>query len=130
MKEGKIKDFTDLEIWQLGRKLTSLVYEITKLLLKKAPEEKWIMVEQVRRAVHSICANIAEAYGRYHFADSLNFLYHARGSLKEVKSFLLLIGSLYPSLEDLCNEGEVIADRLNVKLNNYIQSTRNRLNKT
>jgi four helix bundle protein len=43
---------------------------------------------QLARAVDTIGANIAEAYGRFHYGDKINFLYFARGSLFETKYWL------------------------------------------
>ena len=43
---------------------------------------------QMARAADSIGANIAEAYGRYHYGEKLQFLYYARGSLFETKYWL------------------------------------------
>jgi four helix bundle protein len=40
---------------------------------------------QLARAADSIGANVAEAGGRFHPADVRNFLYFARGSLRETK---------------------------------------------
>ena len=40
------------------------------------------------RATDSIGANIAEAFGRYHYGEKLQFLYYARGSLFESKYWL------------------------------------------
>jgi len=36
----------------------------------------------------SICANISEGYGRFHYKDSLKFYYNARGSLYEAQFWL------------------------------------------
>ena len=47
-----------------------------------------VVGKQMARSADSIGANIAEAYGRYHFGDKLNFLYYARGSLFETKYWL------------------------------------------
>jgi four helix bundle protein len=44
--------------------------------------------KQLVRAVDSIGANIAEAFGRYHYGEKLQFLYYARGSVFEVKYWL------------------------------------------
>ncbi len=44
--------------------------------------------KQVVRAVDSIGANVAEAFGRYHYGEKLQFLYYARGSLFETKYWL------------------------------------------
>ncbi len=44
--------------------------------------------QQLVRAADSVGANIAEAFGRYHFGDKLTFYYYARGSLFETKYWL------------------------------------------
>jgi four helix bundle protein len=46
------------------------------------------MGQQMVRACDSIGANIAEAYGRYHYGEKLQFFYYARGSLFETKYWL------------------------------------------
>ncbi len=47
-----------------------------------------VVGKQLARAVDSIGANIAEACGRFHFSEKLQFLYYARGSLFEAKYWL------------------------------------------
>lgn len=54
------------------------------------PEEQWALASQLRRAVQSIPANIAEGYGRYNFQETIHFCYIARGSMTETKTHLLL----------------------------------------
>ena len=44
--------------------------------------------KQMARAADSIGANIAEAFGRFHYGEKLQFLYYARGSLFETKYWL------------------------------------------
>ena len=44
--------------------------------------------KQLVRAVDSIGANIAEAFGRFHYGEKINFLYYARGSIFETKYWL------------------------------------------
>ena len=46
------------------------------------------MGKQLVRAVDSISANIAEAYGRHHYKNRQKFGYYARGSFEETKSWL------------------------------------------
>jgi four helix bundle protein len=53
-------------------------------------EEKYALASQLRRAAQSIPANIAEAYGRFHYADAARCCYIARGSLEEMWSHVLL----------------------------------------
>ena len=43
---------------------------------------------QLARAADSIGANIAEAFGRFHYGEKLQFLYCARGSLFETRYWL------------------------------------------
>jgi four helix bundle protein len=43
---------------------------------------------QLVRAADSVAGNIAESYGRYHYAESVNLLYYARGSLYETKHWV------------------------------------------
>ncbi|MBZ0191877.1 MAG: four helix bundle protein [Candidatus Kuenenia stuttgartiensis] len=42
----------------------------------------------MRRAALSIPANIAEAFGRYHINDKINFYYFSRGSVAETQNHL------------------------------------------
>ncbi|KKU12813.1 MAG: Ribosomal protein S23 [Parcubacteria group bacterium GW2011_GWC2_45_7] len=82
-----IDHFTKLEAWQISHELVLAVY----MVLKKFPkEERFGIIDQLRRAVSSITANIAEGWGRYHFADRIKFYYQARGSCSEVQNFLIL----------------------------------------
>lgn len=46
------------------------------------------MGKQLIQAADSIGANIAEAYGRFHYGEKLTFFYYARGSLFETKYWL------------------------------------------
>src|SRR3989304_2896780 len=47
-----------------------------------------VVGQQLCRAADSIGANIAEAFGRFHFGEKLHFLYYARGSLFETRYWL------------------------------------------
>lgn len=47
-----------------------------------------VVGKQFARAADSIGANIAEAFGRFHYGERLQFLYFARGSLFESKYWL------------------------------------------
>ncbi|SHE62198.1 four helix bundle protein [Alkalibacter saccharofermentans DSM 14828] len=78
-------NFENLLVWQKSRDLTMVLYDI----IDNFPdEEKYAMGSQLRRAVNSISANIAEGTGRGSNKDFANFLYFARGSLFETKNFI------------------------------------------
>jgi four helix bundle protein len=52
------------------------------------PFAREIVGGQLARAADSVGANIAEAFGRFHYGEKLQFLYYARGSLFETKYWL------------------------------------------
>ena len=83
----KISSFTSLLAWQEAHKLTLLIY-------KRLPEfpayERFGLCDQLRRAVSSISANIAEGFGRHTLKDKVNFYYIANGSLTETQNHLLV----------------------------------------
>lgn len=79
------EDFKKLKIWQKAHELMLHVYKLTNIFPK---EESFNLTSQIRRAALSVSANIAEAQGRYHDAETIHFLYNARGSAEEVRSHL------------------------------------------
>jgi four helix bundle protein len=74
------------------------------------------------RAADSIAANISEGYGSYHFKESKNFGYYARGSLIETKTWIEK--SKNRKLVTIEDYNELIKELkdLGIKLNNYIKS--------
>jgi len=81
-----------LKIWQ---KSVDFAVDVCRSVLTLFPlEEKWALTSQLRRAVYSISANIAEGYGRFNYQETIHFCYIARGSLAETKSFLVLANRL------------------------------------
>jgi four helix bundle protein len=77
-----------LEIWQ---KAMDYAVDVCQNILPLLPvEEKWALSSQLRRAVQSIPANIAEGYGRYNYQETIHFCYIARGSMAETKTHLVL----------------------------------------
>jgi len=95
---GEIKHFTDLDAWKINHELALMIYQITKKFPK---DERFGLIDQLRRAASSITANIAEGWGRYHYADKIRFYYQARGSNCEVQNFVTLAKDLnYLDSED------------------------------
>ena len=79
------KSFKDMPIWQNAIDIAEDVFKLTESLPKK---EDYGLTSQLRRAALSISANIAEAYGRHHISDKINFYYFSRGSVTETQSHL------------------------------------------
>ena len=47
-------------------------------------EEQYRLRDQLVRASRSVTANLAEGYGRFHYAENMQFARQARGSLYEI----------------------------------------------
>lgn len=82
-----ITKLEDLKVWQKARDFNKKIYDLTSTF---PPIERTNLTIQLRRASSSVCANIAEGFGRYHFQESMQFYRTARGSLSEIKSHLFL----------------------------------------
>ena len=82
----KYKCFEETSVWRNAHQLVLNIYNISN---KFPVQETYALQSQFRRAAISIEANIAEAFGRYHFLDRLKFYYNARGSAEECKSHLI-----------------------------------------
>src|SRR5437588_2868991 len=76
--------------------------------------------KQLVEAADSVGANVAEAYGRFHYGEKLTFLYYARGSLFETKYWLnrARVRELLESETALAYAGELtdLAKKLNALL--------------
>jgi four helix bundle protein len=62
--------------------------DIWRQVVRWEPFARDVVGGQLAKAGDSIGANIAEAYGRFHYGEKLQFLYYARGSLFETKYWL------------------------------------------
>jgi four helix bundle protein len=117
-----VESFEGLEVWQIGKNIVMEIYQLTAYLPQ---EEAFVLTPQIRRAALSVPANIAEGFGRYHYFDKAKFYLNARGSLYELKSHLLIAQELgYFSQSQSISSLLSTIDRLSVKLNNLISSSR------
>ncbi|MFZ1939111.1 MAG: four helix bundle protein [Terracidiphilus sp.] len=83
--------FKDLVIWQRAVQLCLEIYRLTAVFPKA---EQFGLSNQLRRASVSIASNIAEGWGRSTRGEYLQFLGHARGSLCELQSQLVIAKAL------------------------------------
>jgi four helix bundle protein len=84
-------DYRSLLAWQRAYDLSLEVYRGTRSF---PVEERFGLSSQLRRAVVSVVANIAEGSGRGSNAEFTRFLWIARGSLTEVIAELCLARDL------------------------------------
>ena len=83
--------FRDLRVWQEAMALTSQVYRTTADFPKS---ETYGLVQQMRRAAVSVPSNIAEGKGHRSNKEFVHFLFHARGSLWELQTQILVAEEL------------------------------------
>ena len=88
---SKIKTFRDLIAWQKSYKLALNVYRATSAFPE---EERFGLATQMRRAVSSVPANIAEGFGRQGRKELIQFLQIAQGSLLELETHIQLAADL------------------------------------
>lgn len=84
---SKIRNFTDLQTWQVAHKLVLNVYLKTKSFPK---DELYGLTNQMRRSAVSVTSNIAEGFGRRSVNEKLNFYNIAAGSLTELENQVLV----------------------------------------
>jgi four helix bundle protein len=79
------RSYRDLEVWQVAMQLVVEVYTISQSFPK---DERFGLTAQIRRAVVSIVANIAEGHGRGSRLEYRQLASVARGSVTEVSAEL------------------------------------------
>jgi four helix bundle protein len=84
---GRISSFRDLVVWQRSIELAVDLYAVTR---RFPASERFAMTDQIRRAGVSIPANIAEGHGKSGPGHYLSHLSHARGSLRELETLLII----------------------------------------
>jgi four helix bundle protein len=91
--------YQDLIAWQKAMDLAEEVYKATRGFPK---HELYGLTSQLRRAAVSVPSNIAEGQGRLTPGEFKQFLGHARGSLLETETQIMLAGRLrYVSSEEM-----------------------------
>lgn len=84
---NKIHSFTDLIVWQKAHIFVLHIYKLTNSFPK---EERYSLVDQLRRAAVSITSNISEGFYRRTSIDKSHFYYISLGSLAEIQNQLIL----------------------------------------
>ncbi|HUI76792.1 MAG TPA: four helix bundle protein [Bryobacteraceae bacterium] len=83
--------FQDLRVWREAIKLAVSIYGATEKFPK---HELYGPTSQIRRAAVSVASNIAEGKGHRSSREFCNFLFHARGSLLELQTQLIIAREL------------------------------------
>ncbi len=80
-----MQDFRKVRAWQEAMALADMVYEA----VGRYPPREFGLIDQIKRAVDLISANIAEGCGRRTKKELVHFLFIAMGSAFELESRLL-----------------------------------------
>ncbi|HEY3280339.1 MAG TPA: four helix bundle protein [Gemmatimonadales bacterium] len=93
-----VRGYRDLLVWQHAMDLVITIYDTTAKFPK---EERYALVDQLRRAAVSVPSNIAEGHGRSRTGDYLRHLSIAVGSLMELETQVQIASRLgYVSAEN------------------------------
>jgi four helix bundle protein len=85
------KSYRDLIAWQKAMTLVTDIYDATRTFPR---EEVYGLTNQLRRAAVSVPSNIAEGQARFSKKEFHHFLSHARGSLVEIETQLMIAGNM------------------------------------
>lgn len=115
------KPHKKLDVWKISMDLVVEVYRLTK---KLPDQERYNLTSQIRKAVTSIPANIAEGYARSGKRECAQFLHIAQASLSELDTHLEVATRLgiFPA-EDLRKADELM-ERVDKMLSGVIRLKR------
>ena len=100
-EKSKIKHFTDLIVYKKAHEMVLFTYKLTKAFPQ---EERYALVDQMRRSAVSVTSNIAEGFGRSTGKDKKQFYAISQGSVYELESQFLISKDLgYISPSELIN---------------------------
>jgi four helix bundle protein len=125
MGDTSFKSFEDLQCWQACREVRIFISELVKSYPK---EERFSIVDNMKRAARSATQNIAEGFGRFHYKENLQFCRVSRGSLYE------LIDDLITSIDEgFINKEDYELGRIKISnamalLNGYINYLNSKAN--
>ncbi|MET0649373.1 MAG: four helix bundle protein [Pyrinomonadaceae bacterium] len=99
---GHIGSYKELRVYQAAMEAAMRIFELTK---RFPPEEKYSMVDQMRRSSRSVCANIAEAWRKRRYkAHFISKLSDAEGEAEETRVWLEFAGRCKYMQEDEVKE--------------------------
>ncbi len=115
--QKEIKSFEDLECWKANREVRRFVSGI----IKKFPlEERFALIDGMRRASRSITENVAEGYGRFHYQENIQFVRISRVSLYELIDQLITAKDEKYIDDDEYQKGRELIDKAIQLVNGYI----------
>ncbi len=117
MNKQSYKSFEELKCWQSCRKVRIFISELVKTYPK---EEKFSLVDDMKRAARSTTHNIAEGFGRFHYQENVQFCRVSRGSLYELIDQLITSKDEGFISDKDCQKGRDLISETLALLNGYI----------
>ena len=113
----KIRQFEEIQAWQLAHELTRKVYNLAK---KLDFSKDWGLKNQIRNAAGSSMHNIAEGFDSESNAEFIRFLRYAKRSCTEVQSELYVaLDEKYITSNEF-NETYELAERTRAAIRGFI----------
>ena len=112
--------YRDLRIWKEAVNLALVIYRATAGFPK---HEVYGLTSQMRTAI-SVSSNIAEGKGHNSDGDFSRFLFHARGSLLELQTQIVIAAGLEYLTKEEAGSLTHSTDNLGRGLNGLIQAVR------
>ena len=109
----------ELLIWQKSHEIVLDIYKLLKIFPKS---ETYSLINQIKRAAYSVPANIAEGHSKNSKKEFTRYLYISRGSLEELRYFLLLSKDLNYISKDIYDNFEKKLTEISYLLNQLIKS--------
>ena len=117
-----VQSYKELVAWNKAMELVTEIYQITQDFPK---EELFGLTSQLRRATVSIPSNIAEGKGRLSKGEFLQFLGHAKASLAELETQILIAQNLHYLSEVETNKLLIIIEEVGKVLDGLLSAVKN-----
>lgn len=106
----RINSYRELRVFQNGMDAAMKIFEITKQF---PAEEKYSMVDQIRRSSRSVCANLAEAWRKRRYkAAFIAKLSDAESEACETQVWIELARRCKYLEDGICNELDAIYEQI------------------
>ena len=119
----KVINYKDLLVWQKAHSLVLHIYKLTKQFQM---DEKYGIVQQLRRSAASVSTNIVEGFGRFSRKEYIQFLYVCRASLVETDYHLFLAKDLGYVGQDVYKKLKELIDEIGRMNNELIRALKSR----
>ena len=115
--------YQNLDVYKLSMKF---VYDVYQIVSTFPDFEKFGLSSQLRRAVISVPSNVAEGSGRQYKKEFVQFLFLAKGSLREAMTQQLELSKMFEYIdEETFSQIKDQANRLHKMLNRLISRLKN-----